>query len=125
MDDREKDSESILEWLFGAGEGQALRLLEEVLQNPRVGEAVALAFRQAMVTRGQWDKNLQAVLAALNLPSRADIAQLESQIESLQGALVNLNIKVDRLLADRPEKKRPAPRRTQRPRPGSSVNVAD
>ncbi|HAC81639.1 MAG: hypothetical protein P8K76_18195 [Candidatus Binatia bacterium] len=125
MADREKEPESILQWLFGAGEGQVLRLVEEILQNPKIGEALSVALRRAMQTRGQFDKNLQSILAALNLPSRADIANLESQIESLQGSLVNLNIKVDRLLADRAPKKRPAPRRTQRPRPGSSVASSD
>ena len=105
MADRENEPESILRWLFGAGEGQVLRLIEEILQNPKLGEALSLALRRAMETRGQFDKNIQSVLAALNLPSRADIASLESQIESLQGSLVNLNIKVDRLLADRAPKR--------------------
>ena len=56
---------------------------------------------------------MQTLLALLNIPSRADIRKLQSKIESLQGSLVNLNLKVDRLLAER------APRRRTRKAPTS------
>jgi hypothetical protein len=42
----------------------------------------------------------------LNLPSKADYNRLLAKIESLQGSLVNLNIKLDRLLAERERPKR-------------------
>lgn len=39
------------------------------------------------------------MLGLLNVPSRADFAKLLTKLEVIQGTLVNLNIKVDRLLA--------------------------
>ena len=50
-------------------------------------------------TKGAIDRNLQTVLGLLNVPSRADFAKLLTKLEVIQGTLVNLNIKVDRLLA--------------------------
>jgi hypothetical protein len=39
------------------------------------------------------------VLGLLNLPSRADFGKLLTKLDVIQGSLVNLTIKVDRLLA--------------------------
>lgn len=96
------------------------KIIEGVLRDPKIGEALGAALKGAQETRGQLDRNLQMLLSALNLPSRADFERLEAKVESLQGSLVNLNIKLDRLLAEKPDAKRAAPRRTQRPRPGAS-----
>ncbi|MFN8544765.1 MAG: hypothetical protein U0807_11280 [Candidatus Binatia bacterium] len=53
----------------------------------------------AFETKGKIDKNLQTVLGLLNLPSRADLKKLATRLDAIQGSLVNLNMKVDRLLA--------------------------
>jgi hypothetical protein len=64
-----------------------------------------------MQTKGQVDRNIERFLGALNLPSRADYAKLVSKIEAMQGSLVNLNIKLDRLLAEREPRRRASPPR--------------
>jgi hypothetical protein len=46
------------------------------------------------------------VLALLNMPSRADVNRLVTKLEAIQGNLVNLNLKVDRLLATRAPRRR-------------------
>ncbi len=119
MAERDTGPENIFQWLIEAGEVQVQRLAQEILRNPKVGETLAAALKGAAQTKGQLDRNLEMVLAALNLPSRSDIDRLEAKIEGLQGSLVNLNIKVDRVLSDKSARKRPAPRRTNRP--GSSA----
>ncbi len=50
-------------------------------------------------TKGAIDRNLQTVLALLNVPSRKDFGKLLTKLDVIQGSLANLNIKVDRLLA--------------------------
>ena len=72
-----------------------------------MAEAFSSALQRAAKTKGQVDRNMQMVLGLLNLPSKADYNKLLSKIEALQGSLVNLNIKVDRLLADRDRPKPP------------------
>ena len=53
----------------------------------------------ALEAKGRVDRNVQTVLGLLNLPSRADLARIATKLEAIQGSLVNLNLKVDRLLA--------------------------
>ncbi len=105
----------ILKRLYGLGEERLGRLAEELLSNPRVADAFSAALQKAFETKGRVDRNIQTVLALLNVPSRADLNRLVTKLEALQGALVNLNLKVDRLLADAPPR-----RRTRRKTPGQA-----
>lgn len=72
------------------------------------------AVHAGMETKGRIDRNIQTVLGLLNLPSRADVNRIVSKLEVLQGSLTNLNLKVDKLLADRPRTRR-APARKPLP----------
>jgi hypothetical protein len=101
----EREDTHILRRLYGLGEDALGRLAAELLANPRVAEAFATALRKAMETKGRVDRNVQTVLALLNLPSRADVHRLLGKLEAVQGSLVNLNLKVDRLLAEHPPRR--------------------
>jgi hypothetical protein len=96
----------ILKRLYGFGEERLGRFAEELLANPRVAEAFSTALRRAFETKGRVDRNMQTILALLNLPSRADLNRLVTKLEAIQGSLVNLNLKVDRLLSTRPPRRR-------------------
>lgn len=115
-----KESESLWQRWMEAGEEKLGQLAEEVLANPRVTEAFASALSRAAQTKGKVDRNLQMLLGALNLPTRQDFNKLVSKVEALQGSLVNLNIKLDRLLAGLEAKKRAAPSRAAKPRRDTS-----
>jgi hypothetical protein len=117
MADR-KEPDSLWQRLVGAGEERLGQFAEEILSSPHVTEALASALRRAARTKGQVDRNMQAVLSALNLPTRGDLARVVNKVEVLQGSLVNINIKLDRLLAERDAAKRAAPPpKAPRPRP--------
>ena len=96
----------ILKRLFDLGEKQLAYFAEELLSNPRVAEAFTRALQRAFETKGRVDRNIQTVLGLLNLPSRADLNRLTTKLEGIQGSLVNLNLKVDRLLSERPRRPR-------------------
>jgi hypothetical protein len=103
----------LLQWIYERGEHTAEQLLEELFHSRKVGDGVAKTIRGAAQTKGRLDRNMQSLLALLNLPSRADYNKLLTKIEALQGSLINLNMKLDRLLAasaPRPKapRKRPA-----------------
>jgi len=110
----------ILKRLYGLGEEKLARFAEELLSNPRVADAFSAALRKAFETKGRVDRNMQFMLGLLNLPSRADLTRLATKIEAIQGSLVNLNLKVDRLLATQGSRRR---RASHKP-PGSSVESA-
>ena len=100
-----QDPQNVLQWLFERGEETVGQLLEEVLGRPGVTDGLAKVAKRAAQTKGRVDKNVETLLHLLNLPSRADYDKLRTKIEHLQGSLVNLNMKLDRLLAAQEKKK--------------------
>jgi hypothetical protein len=104
----------ILRRLYDVGEEKLGQFAEELLSNPRVAEAFARALRKAVETKGRMDRNMQALLGLLNMPSRADLSRVVTKLEAIQGSLVNLNLKMDRLLAT--QARRRGGRRAQAPR---------
>jgi hypothetical protein len=97
-----RKQENSLEWLLERGEEALL----DLLGRRSVRGGVAKAAKRAAATKGNVDKNVETLLHLLNLPSRADYQRLLVKIEHLQGSLVNLNMKLDRLLATRQEIRR-------------------
>jgi hypothetical protein len=93
------DARSTLTGLFERGEEVVSVFLEELGKNPRLREQLNKTVKRAADAKRQVDRTTQTVLSALNVPSRADYNRLLAKIEALQGSLVNLGMKVDRVLA--------------------------
>ena len=127
------EEQSLLQKLFSLGEDRMNKLLEELLSNPRFAEALGKTVQAALETKGRVDRNMQTVLSLLNLPSKSDYKKLATKIEALQGSMVNLSIKLDRILAAQkngepaPTPKaakapsRPRPRPIKEPKPGDPI----
>ena len=125
------EEQSILQKLFSLGEDRMNKLLEELLSNPRFAEALGKTVQAALETKGRVDRNMQTVLSLLNLPSKSDYKKLATKIEALQGSMVNLSIKLDRILAAQKNgeaaaapkaAKAPArPRPIKEPKPGDPI----
>lgn len=109
-----RDQRNLFQRLREMGEEQVNRVLEELLSSPRFSELLGKTVQQAMATKGRMDRNMQTILSLLNLPSRADYRKLATKIEALQGSLVNLNIKLDRILAAQ-QAKPPAAKKPRKP----------
>jgi hypothetical protein len=90
---------NILQWLFERGEQTLTDAVQDLVHGGGFPDGLAKMFDEAGKTKGRMDKNVEVLLHFLNLPSRADYNQLLRKIEHLQGSLVNLNMKLDRLLA--------------------------
>ena len=94
-----KNARSFIERLYEEGGTRVNKALEELLKNPAVTDRLGKTVGRAADAKRQIDRNMQLLLSLLNLPSRADYSRLLAKIETLQGSLVNLNMKVDRVLA--------------------------
>jgi hypothetical protein len=103
------EDSTVLQWLYDRGEERVGQVLQDVLGSPGLADGLAKIAHRAAKTKGQVDKNVETVLHLMNLPSRADYHKLLVKIEHLQGSLVNLNMKLDRLMAaqerQKPKKK--------------------
>lgn len=95
---------TLFEKLYEVGEENLARMTEELLSNPAFSEAMGKTLRNAAETKGKVDENIAVLLGLLNLPSKADYDRLLAKVETVQGSLVNLNIKLDRLLAAQVQK---------------------
>ncbi len=113
-----RKSFDLFQWLFGAGEERLGQFAEQLLSSPRLMASLAVALQQAAEAKGRVDRNMQMILGAFNLPSKSDLTRLQSKVDAIQGSLVNLSMKIDRLLAEQDGVAKTAPRRAaRRPRP--------
>ena len=47
-----------------------------------------------------FDRNIETILDFVNIPSKRDVRELKARLDHLNGQLVNLSIKIDRMLAE-------------------------
>ena len=117
-----KEEKTLFEKLYEAGEEHLARFAKDVLSHPTFSSAMEKAFRNAATTKGKVDRNLDTLLNLLNIPSKADYTKLLAKVEAVQGSLVNLNIKLDRLLAQKERVRKVSRHRTRRSRQTSERN---
>jgi hypothetical protein len=121
------DDRNLFQRIRELGEEQLNRVFEDVMSSPRFTDILGDTFQQAMSTKGTVDRNMQTILSLLNLPSKADYKKLVTKVEALQGSLVNLNIKLDRILAQQQPKtaaRPPRPKAKPKPPAGSVASPA-
>jgi hypothetical protein len=106
-----REEHSLFEKLYEAGEEGFNRFLTELLSNPTVATVAKKALKNAAATKGKIDRGVDSFLFLLNLPSKDDYNKLLAKIETVQGSLVNVNMKLDRLLAEQHKQNKPGRRR--------------
>jgi polyhydroxyalkanoate synthesis regulator phasin len=112
------DDRNLFQRIRELGEEQLNRVFDDVMSSPRFADILGKTLHQAMSTKGTVDRNMQTILSLLNLPSKADYKKLATKVEALQGSLVNLNIKLDRVLAQQQPKVAKRPTRPKaKPKP--------
>jgi hypothetical protein len=93
------DRSNIFQWLFECGDEALGNLAHDLRHGGGFPDGLSKLIDKAARTKGRVGKNVEALLHLLNLPSRSDYNRLVSKVERLQGSLVNLSMKLDRLLA--------------------------
>jgi hypothetical protein len=111
-----KRARSFIERLYEQGGTRVNKALEELLKNPAVTDRLGKTVGRAADAKRQIDRNMQLLLSLLNLPSRADHHRLLVKIEALQGSLVNLNMKIDRMMAHQAKPTKPKRRAAKKTR---------
>lgn len=100
---------AVLTWMGGLGRQGLAGLLRILFAGePSAGEIQGGAWR-GVGSGATVERSMSRLLGVLNLPSKTDYNRLLSKVEVLQGSLMNLNIKVDRLLAMRERPRREPP----------------
>ena len=93
------DGWHFLERLYERGNEAINQLLDDVLGTRKAADRVGKTVGHAADAKRRIDRNMQFLLSLLNLPSRADYNRLLAKIETVQGSMINLSMKLDRILA--------------------------
>ena len=88
--------------LVETGEERVGKLASALLSNERFVSALQMLVSRSLAAKGTVDKSLRTALAAMNLPSSADVESLRSKVADLEVLLASVEKKVDALLAGRP-----------------------
>ncbi len=97
------DVESILSKLRKMSEEGVMSVFNEVMSNQRLRRGLGRAGEQFMHNKAAFDRNVETVLDFVNIPSKKDVRELKARLDHLSSQLLNLSIKLDRVLAhDKP-----------------------
>ena len=91
----------------------------ELMANERMRKGLGRAGERLLANKHVFDRNVETVLDFVNIPSKRDIRELKSRLDTLSSQLVNLSMKIDRMLA---ADEMPAPR-PARPASGQAESV--
>jgi chromosome segregation ATPase len=93
MSDDETDTDGLRERITKQGEDTLGKMADDLLANPLVSGAISRAFE----AREKASSVQEATLAALNLPSAADIERLTRRVRSVSQRLEGIEDGIDRL----------------------------
>src|ERR1700691_2056775 len=102
-----RDAERIISKLRQVSEEGLRSVMGELMANERMRKGLGRAGERLMANKGAFDRNVETVLDFVNIPSKRDIRELKSRLDTLSSQLVNLSMKIDRMLA---AGEKPAPR---------------
>jgi polyhydroxyalkanoate synthesis regulator phasin len=117
-----REVESLIDKLRHLSEEGAASFFSEVMANEGLRKRLGRAGQSLLANKQSFDRNVETVLDFVNIPSKRDVRELKTRLDHLNGQLVNLSMKVDRMLAERehPEKPAVAPRPRRRKGGGKS-----
>ena len=101
----QRDAENLISKLRAMGEEGISSFFTEVMGNDRLRSGFGKAGQRFMENKQTFDRNVETVLDFVNIPTKKDVRELKQRLDHLSSQLLNLNIKLDRLLADDGESK--------------------
>ncbi len=96
----QNSDKSMLGWVSDVAGRVGIDRVGSYLGVERVGNVLGEAMQGAARTKARVDKNIEVLLTLANLPSKRDYRSLKTKLDALQGALMNLNRKLDHLTDD-------------------------
>jgi polyhydroxyalkanoate synthesis regulator phasin len=96
-----REVESLIAKLRQMSEEGASSFFREVMASDRLRKGLGRAGESFLSNKQNFDRNIESLLDFVNIPSKRDVRELKSRLDTLSTQLVNLSMKVDRMLADR------------------------
>ena len=102
-----RDTDSLMSKLRQMSEEGVASFFSEVMANDGLRRTLGRAGESFFSNKQSFDRNIETILDFVNIPSKRDVRELKARLDHLNGQLVNLSIKIDRMLAERPAKSAP------------------
>jgi polyhydroxyalkanoate synthesis regulator phasin len=94
------EAENLLDRLRQMSEEGVSSFLNELMANEAWRRRLGRAGERFLANKQSFDRNVETVLDFVNIPSKRDVRELKARLDHLNGQLVNLSMKIDRLLAE-------------------------
>ena len=94
-----RNAENLISKLRQVSEEGLGSVMGELMANERMRKGLGRAGERLMANKHVFDRNVETVLDFVNIPSKRDIRELNSRLDTLSSQLVNLSMKIDRMLA--------------------------
>ena len=85
---------SLLKKMIATGEERLGKVATSLLSNEKLMGAVQKTFTAALEAKGVLEKNVQAALSTLNVPTASDVKKLEGKIEELEKVFGSLSTRI-------------------------------
>jgi hypothetical protein len=102
-----RDAESLMSKLRQMSEDGVASFFSEVMANDNLRRVLGRAGESFFSNKQSFDRNIETVLDFVNIPSKRDLRELKARLDHMNGQLVNLSIKIDRMLAETQTKSAP------------------
>ena len=105
------EAEKLVSMLRRMSEDGLTSFFNEVMSNDTLRRSLGRAGERFLDNKGRFDRSVETLLDFVNIPSKRDIRELKSRLDHLNGQLLNLNLKLDRVVSEgakAPRPKRPA-----------------
>jgi polyhydroxyalkanoate synthesis regulator phasin len=89
----------VMRKLVETGEERIGKIAQQLLSNEKFVAAVQTIVSRSLAAKGTLDKSLRTALAAMNLPSTADVEILRGKVEDLEKLLSQIESKLDTMAA--------------------------
>ena len=94
------EAENLLKRLRQMSEEGVSSFLNELMTNEAWRRRLGRAGERFLANKQSFDRNVETVLDFVNIPSKRDVRELKARLDHLNGQLVNLSMKIDRILAE-------------------------
>jgi len=96
------EADSLIERLRQMSEEGVSSFLNELMANEAWRRRLGHAGERFLANKQSFDRNVETILDFVNIPSKRDVRELKMRLDHLNGQLVNLSMKIDRMLAESP-----------------------
>ena len=103
-----RDAEDLMTKLLQMSEEGLATFFGEAIKNEGMRRALGRAGERFLANKSRFDRNIETLLDFVSIPSKRDIRELKARLDHLNGQVVNLNMKFDRMAAqaDQPAARR-------------------